>query len=466
MEQQRWRLSGICALGVLIWMLPSPPVKDPRAWPLFAIFVATIVGMIAKPLPMGGMAMVATGVILLTATLTVSEVLSGFANNTLWLLVAAFFLSVGFVKTGLGTRIAYGLVARFGRSTLGLGYSLILTDLVLAPAIASSTARAGGVLFPILQALTRLSQAENPVAGKLTSAYLTLTTYQGTVVTSAMFLTATVVNPLCVQLAASQGITITWYTWAKAGIVPGLLSLALVPMLVYRLCPPGVLHTPTAPTHAKEALRALGPMSRNEWVMGIITAALIGAWMFGSMISLDATAAALIAVAALLVTGVLAWDDLSGEREAWSLFIWFGSLVMMANYLSQFGLVGWFTDQIGAAFDGLNWVWGAAGLGLAYFYSHYLFVSNTAHVSAMFAPFLAIALALGTPPFLAAMMLGALSSIDACLTHYGTPPGPILFSSGHVPIGLWWKTGAVLSLAHLAIWFGVGSAWWSALGLW
>ena len=459
-------LVSVVALGLVIWALPGPVGIDTRAWPLFAVFVSTIVGLIARPLPMGAVAMVAIGVVLLTRTLTITEVLSGFGNTTLWLVTAAFFLATGFVKTGLGTRIAYRLVSLFGGSTLGLGYSLVLTDLILAPAIASSTARAGGVLFPVLQALARMARARDASAGQMTSAYLTLTVYQGTVVTSAMFMTATVINPLCVQLAASQGITISWATWALAGIVPGLASLSVVPPIVYRLCPPGVMRTPEAPAQAKNALAALGPMTHGEWTMSVVAVLLICAWSFGSAIAVDATAAALIALAVLLVTGVLAWDDITGEREAWNMFFWFGALVMMASHLSQFGLVAWFTTHVGGALTGAGWLWGTLGLSLAYFYSHYLFVSNTAHVSAMFAPFLAIALGLGAPPLPVALLLAAFSSIDACLTHYGTPSGPILFASGAVSIGAWWRTGAVLSVVHIVLWLVLGTAWWRLVGLW
>ena len=459
-------LVSVVVFGLVIWALPGPAGLDGRAWPLFAIFVSTIVGLIARPLPMGAVALVAIGIALLTRTLTITEVLSGFSNTTLWLVTAAFFLAIGFVKTGLGTRIAYGLVALFGRSTLGLGYSLVLTDLILAPAIASSTARAGGVLFPILQALARMARVQDPSGGQKTSAYLTLTVYQGTVVTSAMFLTATVVNPLCVQLAASQGITITWATWAAAAIVPGLASLSVVPPVVYRLCSPGVTRTPDAPAQARIALDALGPLTHGERTMSVVAILLICAWAFGPAIAMDATAAALIAIGVLLMTGVLEWDDITGEGEAWNMFFWFGALVMMAGYLTQFGLVAWFTDHVGARLGGIGWFWGGLGLILVYFYSHYLFVSNTAHVSAMFGPFLAIALALGAPPLAAALLLAAFSSIDACLTHYGTPSGPILFASGQVSIGAWWRTGAVLSILHLVIWLVVGTAWWRLVGLW
>jgi divalent anion:Na+ symporter, DASS family len=460
------RLALVVCVGLLIWALPRPDAVDPRAWRLLAIFVATVVGIIARPLPMGAIAIAGIAAALGTRTLTITEALSGFSNSTVWLVVAAFFIAAAFIKTGLGARIAYTLVAAFGGSTLGLGYSLVAADLVLAPAIPSNTARAGGVIFPILQSLAREAPGADPIHRGKTNAFLTLVAYNGTVITSAMFITAMVANPLSVALAANQGITITWGLWALAAAGPGAVSLIVVPLVIYRLCPPGAVKTPDAPVVARAALAGLGPVTRSERVMAAILVVLLGAWILGPAIGLDVTAAALIAVAALLLTGVLTWEDACCQHEAWNTFIWFATLVMMATYMGQFGFIAWFTAQIGTLFPGLGWPAGLIGLSLIYFYTHYLFASITAHVSAMYAPFLAVALALGSPPLLAALLLAFFSNLFASLTHYGTAPAPIFFGSGHVRLGTWWTVGAFVSVVNISIWLGIGAAWWRLLGLW
>lgn len=460
------RLALVVAVGFLIWALPRPEAVDPRAWRLLAIFIATLVGIIAKPLPMGAMALTGIAAALITRTLTMTEALTGFSNVTVWLVVAAFFFAAGFVKTGLGTRIAYLLISMFGRSTLGVGYSLVATDLVLAPAIPSNTARAAGVVFPIVQSISKSWLGNDPVKGRQTSAFLTLTAYQGTVITSAMFVTSMVANPLIVQLAAAQNITITWTSWALAAVVPGFVSLVVIPLVVYVVCPPGQVKTPEAPAMAKAALATLGPMKRSEKLMGTISIIMIVLWILGTTLNLDPTATAFIAIAALLLTGVLTWDDITHEPNAWDTFVWFGTLVMMATFLGQLGLIKWFSGQVAPVFGGIGWIPGMLGLSLTYFYTHYFFASITAHVSAMYAPFLAVAIGLGAPPLLAALILGFFSSLFASLTHYGTAPAPILFGGGHVTLGRWWKTGLIVSVVNIVIWLGVGAAWWKVLGLW
>jgi DASS family divalent anion:Na+ symporter len=460
------RLALVAGVGVAIWLLPRPEGVEPRAWQLLAIFVATIIGIIAKPLPIGAMAFVGLAATLATRTLTIAEALSGFGNVTLWLVVASFFLAAGFIRTGLGERIAYHIVARFGRSTLGLGYSLVASDLVLAPMIPSNTARAGGVVFPILQSLTKAMPAMDPAVSARVRAFLTLAAYNATVVTGAMFLTAMVANPLIVQFAADQDIVITWGLWALAASVPGVASLIIVPLVIYAMCVRTRVLTEEAPALARAALARMGPVTSSERVMAIVAIVLLAAWIAGTWTGMDPTAAALMAVAVLILSGVLRWEDLAREAEAWNTFIWFAVLVMMATFLGQLGLIKWFTGAVQPAFEGLGWITGFLGIVVVYFYTHYFFASLTAHVSAMYAPFLAVALNIGVPPLFGALVLAFCSNLFACLTHYGTAPAPILFSSGNVPLGLWWRVGAIISLVHMVIWIGIGGVWWRVLGLW
>lgn len=79
---------------------------------------------------------------------------------------------------------------------------------------------------------------------------------------------------------------------------------------------------------------------------------------------------------------------------------------------------------------------------------------------------LAAGLSLGAPPMLLALTLAFSSSLMMSLTHYGTGTAPIIFGSGYATLGEWWKTGFVMSVVNLAIWFFIGSVWWKFLGYW
>ena len=461
-------LAAVGLLGVIVWFIPPPAGVDPRAWHLFAIFVATIVGIIAKPLPMGAVALLGILATALTGTLRIEQALSGFANGTIWLIVVAFFISHGFSKTGLGNRIAYLFMRLLGRRSLGLSYGLLATDLVLAPAIPSNTARAGGIIYPLLKSCA-VAYGSDPAKGtsRRIGSFLTLTAIQGNAITSAMFLTAMAGNPLAAKLAGQMGINLTWGGWALAALVPGLVSLLVVPLLIYKLHPPEVKETPEATQMAREKLAAMGPMHRHEWIMLGVFFLLLFLWIFGDALAgIDSTTTALLGLGVLLITGVLTWKDILEEQGAWDTLVWFAALVMMATFLNTLGLIPWFTKSAGTLVGGTNWVVAFLALSVLYFYSHYFFASNTAHISSMYAAFLAVAVAAGTPPVLAALVLAFFGNLFGGITHYATGPAPVLFGSGYVPLGTWWKIGAIVSVVNIVIWLGVGAVWWKALGLW
>lgn len=461
------RLGLAVLVAVAIWLFPRPESVTADAWHLLAIFIATIVGIVLEPLPMGAVAVCGIAAVTLTRTLSLGEALSGFSHSVIWLVVMAFFISRGFIKTGLGARIAYSFVRVLGRRTIGLGYSMIATDLLLAPAIPSITARAGAVIYPIVRSMAEAFDSR-PGDGteRRIGAFLILNSFYGVLVTSAMFLTAMAANPLAVQMAADRGIEITWMRWAVAALAPGLASLLIVPLFVYKLYPPEMKATPGAPAMARRRLAQMGSLKRSEGVMLGTFAMLLFLWIFGGRLGVPSAVAAILGLAVLLLTRVLTWEDVLREKGAWDTFIWLSTLVMMATYLSELGLVAWFSGSVSGIFSGLGWMPAFVALSLVYFYSHYFFAGNTAHISSMYAAFLGVALAVGTPPLLAALVLAFFSNLFSSMTHYGTGPAPVLFGAGYVRLRDWWRLGAAVSVANVTIWFVVGGLWWKLLNIW
>ncbi len=454
-------------IGLAIAFIPHSAEVSDQAWRLFAVFIATIVAIILKPFPIGAISILSLAAVASLHILTLEEVLGGFNNSIVWLVVFAFFIARGFVKSGLGTRIAYGFISLFGKKTLGLSYGLLFSELLLAPAIPSLTARSGGVIFPILQGLS-LSYGSDPKEGtqKKIGSFLIKTAYQGSVITSAMFVTAMASNPLIVSLSAEAGFHISWGKWALGALVPGLLSLILVPFIIYKIYPPEIKDTPDAPQMAKSKLLAMGKVKTEEWMMLVIFVVLLLLWLLGESFGINATVAALLGLALLVLTGVLQWHDITREENAWDTFIWFSTLIMLATFLSKKGFTPWFSEQIVEVVQGFHWAAAFGILFFIYFYSHYFFASSTAHVGAMFPAFLMVAIGLGTPPLLAIAALGYASSLFGGLTHYGLGSAPLFFGSGYVDIKSWWWIGLLISFVNIIIWIGLGSLWWKFLGFW
>ena len=461
----RWGIVLAVAAGILA--IPVPSGITPQSWRLLAIFAATITGSIVRPIP--GAAVVLLGITALPVfrVLTINESLTGYADPVVWLVLAAFFISRGMIKTGLGRRIAFLFIKAIGRHSLGLSYALASTETVLATVIPSTGARSGGIIFPIAKSLAEAYESRPGPTARRLGAFLMTSVYQCNVIVCAMFLTGQASNPIIARFAQQEtGIEITYARWAIASIVPGLLSLVLVPWLLYRVFPPEIKHTPAASQIASEELKEMGPMKWSEWLMLLVFALVAILWMTSKLHGIDYAAVALLGISVLLITGVLDWEDLITEKSAWGVFIWYGGLLRMAEALGQTGITKRFAEASASLTTGWKWWLALASLLLIYFYAHYVFASITAHVTAMFVPFLIVILAAGTPTYLAVLSLAYFSNLGASLTHYGTTPAPIYFGAGYTTQRTWWWLGLITSLITIAIWSVVGFTWWKVLGLW
>ena len=495
------------ALTLLIWfVIPVPQGVTPNAWHLLALFVGVIAAIIGKAMPIGALSILAIMLVAITkvtvpeldpegnpiknpATVAIKDALSSFGDPLIWLIGISIMISRGILKTGLGSRIGYYFISLFGKKTLGIGYSLAISELILAPVTPSNTARGGGIIHPIMKSIAGSfdSDPEKGTQSRI-GKYLALVNYHSNPITSAMFITATAPNPLIVDLiakATNSDIHLSWATWAIAMFVPGMAAMFLMPLVLYFFFPPEIKETPNASQFAKDKLQELGPMNRGEKIMLAIFAVLLILWaglpdlIYNDLLAkwfalekmslaVNPTTTAFLGLSLLLLSGVLTWQDVLTEKGAWDTVTWFSALVMMASFLNKLGLIAWLSKLLesGIGGMGMGWVGAVTLLLLAYMYAHYIFASTTAHITAMLSAFYAAGLALGAPPMLYALLLASSSSIMMTLTHYATGTSPVIFGSGYTTLGEWWKAGFIMSVVNLAVFVIIGGVWWKVRGYW
>jgi DASS family divalent anion:Na+ symporter len=126
-------------LGLALrYLVAKPASVTTQAWQLLAIFLSTIAGLVLSPLPVGAWAFLGLTVAVVTKTLT--------------------------------------FAAAFGAFT---SYGLVVSEALLAPAMPSTTARAGGVFLPIISSLS-LSAGSRPndKSSRKLGAYLVQSQFQ------------------------------------------------------------------------------------------------------------------------------------------------------------------------------------------------------------------------------------------------------------------------------------------------
>ncbi len=453
------------AVGLVLWFMPVPEGLSAQAWHMFAIFVATIVAILTQPLPSGAVMLLALCVAIFTGTLKEAKALAGFASGTPWLIFCAYILSLGFVTSGLGKRIAYRMLSWFGGSSLGIAYSLGVSDLVMAPAMPSVTARSGGIIFPIARSINEVLGSGPGPTGKKIGDFLTMACFQFTPITGAMFMTGMAANPLATKLAKdSLNVDITWGGWFLAALAPGLVCFALMPLLVYKILDPELKRTPEARELGRTSLAALGPMTSAERKVAIGFVLALTGWATSLLTGLGATTVGLGLAAYLFASGAVAWKDLLKDHAAWDTLIWFGAIISLAGGLTDLGFIKWMTTQLSGSVQGYSWFTTFIVLGVLYIYVHYAFATASGHVAALYVPFAAVAIAAGAPAMMVAICFGIFSNLMWGNTEYGGGPGPIYFGQGYFERPRFYRINFVVVTFNVVLTFAVGLAWWKLLG--
>lgn len=458
-----WRSAVPLVVWPAIAVLPHPAGLSSSAWSYLGLFAAVIVALILEPLPPAAVGLL--GMTIATAGGYISREpaeairwgLNGFSDRTVWLIFGALVFARGYEKTGLGRRIALSLVASMGTSTLGLGYALMLADLLIAPFTPSNTGRSAGVIFPIIRGIPALYGSAPGETARKIGAYLMWTAFASTAVTSSMFLTALGPNLLALGIVRkTTGIDLTWSHWAIGFLPVGLLLLLPLPLFVYWIYPPEIRRSQEASTWAKQELRRMGPPSRHEAVMGLLIVVAFALWLFGAE-SINPTTVILAVIGLLIVTRVLDWDDVIGNRSAWDTLIYFATLLALAEGLERVGIVAWAAQGVSRLIVGAPPLIAIVVLVSFFFLIHYMFASLTAHTMAVLPAILAAGATFpGMPVRVLAMLLVYSIGLMGVITPYATGPAPVYFGSGFIPRRDFWVLGLVFGLIYLVVLLGVG----------
>ena len=447
------------ALGFGIWFAPVPAGLTVPSWHLFAVFIAAISSVLVGAFPLLTSTMLAVAAVVLTGTISPAKAFGGFANASVLLVVIAFLVAQAVVKSGLGARISLFMVSRFGRSSLGLAYSIVLTDALIAPAFPSNTAR-GGVLFPIVLSVAQGSgsRPDDP-EGRRLGGYLMFCAMASLAVSSALWMTATSANPIGIQVAQEFGLEIGFGKWLVAASVPALTAILLIPWVVVRLFPPGVGETPGAPMAARKALAALGPLSRDERITAVAFVLMVSGWIFADALKLNVTSIAFAGLGLLLMTNVLTVDDMAAQGDTLATFLWLAVLFALSGQLNELGFMGYAGQRLASHLGGLSWPVTYVTLVALYVAIHYLFVSQSSQVLALMGVFLDVGIRGGVPAPLMAFALLFASSYFSVITPQGGSQNVIFVGSGYLTQSELYRLGLLMTLFFLAVFLVVGTAW-------
>ena len=467
------KLAVIVLIPIILWFTTPPAGLSAEAWRLFGFYIAGILGLILKPYPIQ---------IILLSVLSASalfmdnakDILAGYGSTALWMIIAAFSLSVAFGKTGLGHRVAYHLIRAFGSTVLRLGYVTALLDLILSPATPSNTARAAGIVYPINLSIAESIGSYPGDTAKRGGSFILMNGYFVTKITSFMFLTAMAPNVLALDFVTKiTGLTMNWVEWAVALAIPGLVMLIFVPLVGYWIDRPEAVKIDNKKL-ADEGLAKLGPMKISEKILAVVFILALLGWAWPSIgyffpaiaFDLSPTAVALVAMTVVFLSGIITWEDMVQTKAVWNTFIWFGAILGLSTALTKAKFFAWL-----ATFMEANLALDVSPLVVVLILSaisvviRYLFASSTAYIASMLPVFLTVGMAAGVNPVMFGLVLLATNAFGGLVTHYGASPGPIIYSAGYNNLKEWWTAGGILAILSWILLFVIGIPWWTFIGM-
>jgi divalent anion:Na+ symporter, DASS family len=463
-------LFALCCVGLIfMWFTPAPAGVKTVGWHSFAIVLFFLAGCVFNVAPLSILSLAMMSLLGLTATMPAATLISFFGSAPVWLVLFAFFMAIGFRKTNLGARMAYWLIAHFGRSPLALAYVMAVCDLILAPVIPNTNARGAGILFPINQSLVEALDEPKDPSKRSVSSYLTLATFHLNLIIGGLFLTSMATNPLVANMAHSTfHIDISWFQWFAYASVPTLLAAVIVPIVILAIHHPQDQSADMTVVRvaARDELKKMPKMALNEYLMIAVFVVVVALWGTSSITKLDNTLIAMLGLTVMLILRIIDLDDVFAEKQGWNILLWLGPLIGVTEYLNKTGVIGWIKQCLTSSVHGIPAWLAVTVLVLLYLYVHYLLTSVLVHVQTFFIPFAVILVSLGVPPIVATMLLGLLTCVSPGMTHYGTGTASIYYSTGYISQKEWWKVGFIVSLVNLIVYAGAGTLWWKLIGLW
>lgn len=445
-----------------------PTSIDESGWQILVLFTTTVVVLISGLFSMGLCVLMSLSAASILGIIDSKTLFAGYSASVIWLVVLAFFIARAIINTGLGKRIAYLLIARFGGSINGLAYSMIFAECAIAPLIPSATARSSGIFLPIGRELIDKYMEGHPTSSKSVGGFMTMLMYHTNIITSTMFLTAMAGNPFVVDIAKEHGIDITWNLWAKFAVIPGMISLILLPHILSKVFKLKRIDSQTGykiKNMAQNSLEKMGKMQAKEIAVVFILFCLILSWIFESIIGVSTTVTAMIGVCAMLIIGAMSWNDVIEEKAAWNTFVWFGGIITLSDKLTSSGSIVWLIDNIQSALGGISVNITILLAFLLVIYMHYMFASTTGYMVAVLGVFLSLFISLGMDPTMSAFSLSFATILSSGLTHYGSAAAPGLLGMGHMSVGQWWKKSGLITNLVIIVWAISCFGWWNLIAL-
>lgn len=466
---------GLAVFG-LLYCMPTPAGLTGSGQAVLASFALALILWISEAIPTHVTSLVLMVFLVFLNGWDMPSVLGSLGYDVIWLNVMAFILSSLLVKTQLAKRIALSLIVRFGHSAMPTLLAFVLLQLILAPLIPATAARAV-ITLPIILIVAAIygSTSERPNSlGK----NLLLQNLVGINVASSGFLTGSTANIIAIAFIHNLGGTKVYYSdWLFGNLPVVVLLLGLTwylgPKLLIRLRPDVRAPQIEGGIDAlRQQLTKLGKVTALEKKGALIFGVVVLLWLtdrwhrsvFG--FEIDPVMAALVGgiIALLPRVGILKWNE---ADIPWHLMLFSAGAYAGGLALNDTGAAQWVIQQVFTLIHfskDVSFMEVYVVVVALMLYSHLVFTSKTMRTIILIPFIISLARELGFSPV--SLALPAAFTIDWVIgLPISAKPNVILFTTGQYSVLENIRYGVIVATIGLVLLIVAGFTWFRVLGI-
>lgn len=426
---------------------------SPTAFRFLAVLAALIFLFVVEPIPLEitailiGVCLVAFDIVDLTSAWAT------YMHPVVVFIMCCLILAIALEKAELTERLSHAIAQRAGTSvvkfTFMLSIGLGLTSGIMHDAAATAIGIA--TMLPLMRAAGIEPNSNTARFMVLSLAFACSCGGMGTLVGGGRNMVAAA---FLKELTGQEISFLDWIAFAFPIAVVTVPAAVLVVYLVYRPDPryklPRIEGDP-------------GPMSATQKQTIAIVAAVFMAWLTKGLHGVDYSVTGMLGVAAMVVIGVLKWDDIHTHLEWGTALFIFGGGIGLGLAMASSGAASFFAHRFFPLVEGRGWLVLLAGVCV-----FGALVTNAMANVAAAALILPIVIPLaeleGVDPRVLALGLACATSF-AMLLIIGCPPNAIAYSYRQFSSFDLTRAGLVATPVLLLLMLATAGVWWSILGL-
>jgi anion transporter len=462
-KQYGMPLALICS--AIVWFIGAPAGLSLAGHKALVMFTGIFVLYLTESVPLPIVSLAVAPLAALWSIVPPAVALESFASAPVYLMVGAFILANAMVKSGLADRLTYVILNLVGTSTMAISFGIVLANIVMAFLVPSSLARTA-IMIPVCLGIFHVFGQTGRTKFAI-NLLLTLTMTNATM--GAAIYTATVPNPVTVDLIAkSGGPVITYGQWFIYGFPPALLMTFITWWFIQLVFRPELEQLPDGKEFVKKKLSELGPLTSVEKRAMIVFALVVTLWATGGWTDIDPTTAALGGILFFFLPkfGFMTWEDVN-KNMSWSLIFIAGGGISLGLILMKTGAAKWFAVTIFnmLGLHGLSVLIMLIIIMLIIQYMHLLFVGTTAMATSFIPIVIAMAEHAQINPVVFALPAGMIIGGYPLLMFYNTTPNIAVYGTGLLKVEDFPKVGVAVCLIAVIVYAVCATTYWRWLGL-